>query len=191
MWGDPCLRHIPGVARTRSRGIPSGTGPASVRHGGDRVSRQCRSPLLCQRKSPDKPGTGWLLASVTHTWPRGSHGLLCAGFPHPHPRHHSPLAGGPGSAKARGGGTAGNGSECVSKRQPAGTGSSREVPCIPAPSSCRPPRKCHLRSGRPQRVTTFHFGFHEGVCKGLHVPVTYWGQPGGRCQQDRWLGRVV
>ena len=95
MWGDLCLRHIPGAARTWSRDIPSGMWLASIRHGGDRVSRQhahC-SLLLCQRKSPEKPGMRWTLTSVTHAWPRVSRGLSCTGIPHiPSPVIHSQAA---------------------------------------------------------------------------------------------------
>jgi len=98
MRGDLCPSHVPRAARTRSRDIPCGAWPASIRHGGDGVSRQRarRSSLLCRRRSPDELGMGWVLASVTYTWLRGSRGLSCTRNPH----IPGPLTGSPSSAEA-------------------------------------------------------------------------------------------
>lgn len=62
-------------------------------------------------KSPDKPGTGWILASVTHMWSGVAKGISWAVVhgvpPHRWPRY--PLTGCPGSAEAWGKATVGKG----------------------------------------------------------------------------------
>lgn len=77
MWGDLCLGGIPGAARTQSRGCGW---PASGREGtGSANSAHNTAPVP---KSPEKPGMGWVLASMTHSglvWPQG---LSCTGIPH-------------------------------------------------------------------------------------------------------------
>lgn len=77
MWGDLCLSHIPGAARTQSRGCGW---PASGREGtGSADGVHTTAPVP---KSPEKPGMGWVLASVTHSGPAWPWGLSCTGIPH-------------------------------------------------------------------------------------------------------------
>ena len=130
-------------------------------------------------KSPEKPGMRWMLASVTHTWPGVAEGVSWAVVhrdpPHPQPRY--PFAGSPGSAETWGEGTAGKGNTLHrGSRQELGA-ARREAPCIPAPSSCRPPRKCSLLSRGPQQVTTCILGSLKG-CARVSMSLSCTGQLG-------------